>query len=205
MSAEIIRLGATRASTVRCPKNGVIFPQVYRVTGYLWDVEDNTFGETSCLLSDDAKMAASDRKAGPSYTLSPEDARGFANAHWEPIHNLDRNVDTGWLIVRHHRNKDFLEGYQNGLQDTRRDWSNRDASIFRTEYGLFTLEHREATPLCPDHLLGYITNLPEEIMGGVMDWAMVVDSFGAEHDIDVFLPADYVDPFTEMRSQGLIS
>ena len=139
MTAKIIELKNTRMSTIRCQESGIVFPQLYRVTGVFFKLKEGTVQRASCLIDNPEDVVPSDEPAGPAYTLDPTNPQGFANPTWVPIRQLDRNLDDGWVIVRHHANNDCLEAYLDGLQDYEREWRTGDTWVFRSEFGIFTV------------------------------------------------------------------
>jgi hypothetical protein len=127
----------------RHPLNGVCFPHVFRVTRYQSDGSP----------------------AAPYYTLCNRGAYSGEMAcyvrcpQFTVIQALDPQIDTGWVIVRHHSCEKLAAAYLDGCYDNPtpyKDW----AMFFKTPNGIFTVVHRPATPRTPDHLLFYVTKAP---------------------------------------------
>jgi hypothetical protein len=173
MTAKIIELGQYR-STVRA-QNGVQFPQVYRLDGFLYEQ-----GEGDELwVSQDA--------AEPFYTLNDTDASGLANPTWTPITSIEK----GWLIIRHHMRSEFTEGYLDAFMDIRSgDPQQAAGTVYRTKEGIFTLIHRRKARGQVDGLIVYITKMPATngpCEGTWMDrWHIVQEDGSVSHDIDPF-------------------
>ena len=138
--AEIVQLNQYR--TLVKGSNGVKFPQLYRARGFYH--ESN---EPSPLF----------------YTLDETTTGGFANTTHEPIKGFDTTLDSGWLIIRHHMTDELAEGYFDAVYDKKvgREDQQIPDYLFKTATGIFSLQHRECTPGAPDHLVMYVTKVPE--------------------------------------------
>lgn len=146
--ANIIQLENFRNKEPPRRRCGVVFPQLYRVRGFYFDVEGD-------------KPVPSDRPAPVCYTLSPTDECGLAAPTWEAIDRLDWAIDHGWLIVRHHRQLEHAYGYLSAMLDHANELSKGKERLFQDKDGLYTILHRDATRDAPDHLLVFIAQQPD--------------------------------------------
>lgn len=144
MPAKIFDLRSFR-SGLRAP-NGVVFPQLYRVEGYYFDLDGME------------RPVPSSRKAETQYALGDTSHHGLANAQWTPLTKLEPALDAGWIVVRHHMQLALVEGYIDALMDTQ-DTGNPAKTAYKTKEGLFTLLRRAPPPGGPDHLLIYISKV----------------------------------------------
>jgi hypothetical protein len=127
--------------------SGVIFPQLYRASGYYFDLQEKD-GEHIAV--------ANDRKGPYFYTLSPSDTGGFANVTYEEIDRLTPGIDTGWVMIRKHSTQASVDGYFDALEDLIPNWHAAPGFVVvENGFGLFTLRHRAATPGCEDCLVAY--------------------------------------------------
>ena len=179
--AEIIQLEQFRHS-LRAP-SGVAFPTVYRVTGCYWK-------------DPGAALNLEDLKPDPTrphreYSLSSDPSERLANLVCEPIMRLDPVHDCGWVIVRHHRNRDIAEAYFDGLDDGAQN-IKLGQRLWQTADGIFSLHHREARYPCRDCLLIYSLSAQYNVDWPLVDpWCHVVASDGSIFsDPDILLPDD---------------
>lgn len=137
---------ATQGSLITCPENGVVFPTVYRVTGYGHDI-----GE---LMKGNEKKGLPIK---PFYALKDESKENFPYGQFEvtctPITHLDPELDTGWVIVRHHMNESEATGYVQALMDIMEYETDNKACLYKTDQAIFTVIHRDKSPDGEDHLL----------------------------------------------------
>jgi|GEM_PF-2175099 len=149
--AKIIQLDTFRTS-VRSKHGNISFPQLYRAQGFYWNEP----------INDHAHPTPSDRPAPHFYTLSERDDGGYANVAYTPIRSLDPAIDSGWLLIRHHRKLEEAEGYLSALADFNTGWKGRaPKALFQTKDGLFTLVERKPSPGTPDHLAIYVMLIPD--------------------------------------------
>ncbi|MDB5224479.1 MAG: hypothetical protein JWO43_101 [Candidatus Adlerbacteria bacterium] len=184
MSAKIINLKEVAGSRVR--KNGILFPQIYRYTGYSKYSEDRTLF-TSYSLNLHAAI--------------PGDlAADYLN--WDDItrtevHSLDHETDSGWLIVRHHKNQDALKMYMCGLDDMFPDLHDHRwhlPTYYVTAFGFFSLIIRPARADSTDRLVVYVTQGPaENIPGLIVDHTMIIQSDGSMANDDALWPEPDLD------------
>jgi hypothetical protein len=87
-------------------------------------------------------------------------ALGVVSPEFTVIQALNPQIDAGWVIVRHHSSNEVAEAYLDGISDLSLPYD--ELGYFTTTEGIFTLLHRPATPGKPDHLLVYVTKVPEE-------------------------------------------
>jgi hypothetical protein len=87
------------------------------------------------------------------YTFYEDDTCGLASTTAEPICKLDPDIDSGWLIARHHRGPEAFNGYVIAVIDLGDD-ENSGTSLrgFQTKEGFFTLLQRPAAKRRPEHL-----------------------------------------------------
>lgn len=158
---KIIELSSFRAGFKA--SNGVVFPQLYRVEGYYFDV---VVGQT----------VASGRPAPPEYSLEEKDRyRGIANATWTPVTKLDPKKDSGWIVVRHHMQSAFVEGYFDALVDLT---VLETGEAFGTKQGRFTVLKRAAPAGAKDHLLLFVTKVQLQSGEYAGEW---VDAWSIVH------------------------
>ena len=184
MAAKIIELSEYK-STIRSKRNGVAFPTIYRAQGYFYGEE--------------GLAGARGEEGAVFYTLSKNDANGYRDVAYEPIRGFSEE-DTGWLILRHHPNRDNVEGYLDAQCDSGIRNPSGGLSIFQTKEGLFSLLHRPAVPGCPDKLVVYVTRGPDPFVGnafadtygdGWMDHHQIVQVDGSlTEDPDIMLPPE---------------
>jgi hypothetical protein len=170
--AKIIQLDEYRKSGVLCEPLGVVFPQPHRLTGAFW--KDSPEG-----------LVADPDSQWTEYTLASDDDGHLANAKFEPISHLSRDLDAGWVIVRHHFSEPHVDGYISACLDLEEEMGGR--VTFRTDRGLFTIIHRAARKGCPDHLLIYAATIPHPMMG-TAEWTKVLDADGNELPDSVTYP-----------------
>src|ERR1700690_2843037 len=113
MDAKILTLTSARRGPVRCQETGVVFPVVYRVTGYYHKLREGAVITHGCLVqSNDDLVPDLDSPDKPSYTLDTEPASvHYANPIWKSIQTLDPAVDSGYVFVRHHRSRESMSAY----------------------------------------------------------------------------------------------
>lgn len=182
--AQVIKLPSPELSSIR-GKDGRRFPQLYRGVGYEWDGSDT---ENPHIVTD---LKPSDRVSAPFYTLSTEDLGGLSKVEWTPINQLSSEIDSGWVIVRHHLNRDRLEGYLDGASDLISYPKDPCALwVFQTKHGLYTVQHRPATATCPDLLLAYTYSEYDAVNDVWFPEYIVVDKDGTVHDGDILEPED---------------
>jgi hypothetical protein len=184
MTTKIIRLDQYRGGIKHA---GIVFPQVYRATGYSWTFADPI---TQTDLIPDTRYFH-----GPFYVLDDTDRGTLSNAKFEPIDRLDPSVDRGWVIVRHHPGEVLMDGYLRGYWDMRVIGfdQNLGAIVYRTKNGIFTCVHREAMPNKPDHLLIFIGRGVVQrgrFSGLEVDNVEVIDPLGKDLDDSIFAEYD---------------
>jgi len=176
MSAKIIELKRYRSS-MRNRHNGIVFPQLYRLTGTYYDEVkdgDNVVG-----------LIPGNQPAGPYYTLSDEDDAGICNTRFEAITGFTPGIDSGWLIIRHHMRPEFLEGYLDGYFDLAKRMDDGSRLAYRTEKGLFTIARRPPHEGKPDHLVVYVTKIPVPTFDSPMG---VIDVGGWMNSVQIVHP-----------------
>jgi hypothetical protein len=94
------------------------------------------------------------------YTLSDEPTSHLANIKFEAITKLDPSIDKGWVIVRHHRTREHVDGYLNGQYDSEPDRERFGRMVWQTKAGIFSITNRPAIHSCRDHLLVYACDIP---------------------------------------------
>lgn len=203
MTAKIITLSNVRRSSIVCQETGVVFPQVYRLTGNVWEFKDGRNPE-GCMIKDWDEIQPSEEKAFPSYTL--EHGREYSKLstpRWEPITHLDPIIDTGWLIVRYHASREAAEGYVDAMIDTNpHDTSIERWGTFQTEFGLFSILHRQAAKQTRDCLLVFTTKAPHPL--GPVDWFHVIGPDREVLDGDALYPDDdveYMKPLVDILNE----
>jgi hypothetical protein len=159
--------------------SGIRFPHLYRVTGFSWAAD-----ETGRLIPD------TKYPCGPFYTLDDADRGSLCNTKYEPISCPDSSIDRGWIVVRHHRSTEALDGYMNGYSDMEFAGfdENPGAVVYQTKTGLFTCVHRPATPGRPEPLLIYVVRgtIPDGPGAGMSaDDNKIIDCHGKELDDSV--------------------
>lgn len=142
MPAKVFEIDAYR-SGFRAP-NGVVFPELYRVEGCYFEP------------AEDGSVMPTNRAAPIDYSLSIHTDPGLANPKWSPIRRLEPLKDVGWVIVRHHMQRAFVEGYFDALSDKT---VLEAVSLYATKEGLFTVLRMMPPPGAPDHLLIYVTKV----------------------------------------------
>jgi hypothetical protein len=182
MGAKIISLNEYK-STVRSSRNGVAFPTIYQAQGYCFNVNPE----------------AVDEKGQIFYTLSKDENGGYRDVTYQAIRGFSEE-DTGWLILRHHPNRENVEGYLDALCDLQTKEVPGRRVIFQTNEGLFSLVHREASPDCPDKLVVYVTRAPDPLVthplagkfsNGWLDHHQIIHPDGSlTEDPDILLPPE---------------
>lgn len=180
MSAAIIQLDSYRRGHKHA---GVVFPQLYRVSGFSWEFEDP--------VAQTGKVAGTKWPYGPFYTLEDVDRGILCSTKFEPITRLDRDDDRGWVIVRHHANEVLLDGYMDGFSDLKTAGydENPGAVVYRTAQGLFTCVNRPANPRGPDRLLIFVCKAPlpaGPLAGVLVDEWKIIDPSGNELNDSIF-------------------
>jgi hypothetical protein len=170
---KIIQRSAYRQSGVKCPKNGVVFPQLYRGIGFSWDQ-----ATTGALVPGTERSIL--------YSLQAERRTALANVKWEAIDHLHRGIDTGWVLIRHHITLEHAYGYIAGAIDLMDD-EHVGPMLVQTDVDLFTVVHCDARKGCQDCLLACITPASDAEFG-ILDWIKVIDADGQEHGDEVMHP-----------------
>lgn len=189
MKNKVVTFSTTRRSSVTCEETGVIFPQVFRITGNPFKSKD---GEEAggCILRREDVEPDLESWVDPTYTL--DSSRIFsqlANMLMTPIQKLEQGLDDGIIFVRHHADEATMSGYLDASYDLRYKVFDDKIMSFKTEFGLFSILRRPAHPGGPNCLLIYSTKIPHAI--GEVDWYKVIDSTGNEIDIDdIYSPED---------------
>ena len=171
MAAKIIKLDRFR-SGVRCEPLGLFFPVVYRLTG---------FGFSEC------GNFADKRYPSIQYTLAEEPGVVIADPRYQAITRLDPVHDDGWVMVRHHRSREALSGYLDGLQDLEAV-PHAQGVTYESNDGLFTIVQRDPVKGCPNHLLIYAATTDDDDYDGDCCWTKVVTSTGEVTDDEVLYP-----------------
>lgn len=183
--AQIIKLSTTRTSKVR-GRNGTKFPQLYRGVGYSWDTPDEGYIVNT--------LTPTDEPSTPFYTLQMGYDGGRANVQWTPIDRLLPEIDSGWVIVRKHKSRDALDGYLDGIDDAiSHEKDPCVKSVYETNLGLFTVQHRPAKPGLTDLLLVYSYSVQEPVMNTWVPEYVVIDRDGNVHDGDILFPENPAD------------
>lgn len=138
MAGNVIHLSEYK-STVRSDRNRVAFPTVYRARG---------------------RYCVSDTPGPYFYTLAKHDHGGYHDVDYVPIQQLS-DIDTGWVIVRHHPDNANVEGYLDAAGDFEDGTEHSKLQFFRTPQGIFSLLHRPPSVRCEDKLLAYVTRAPD--------------------------------------------
>jgi len=126
----------------------------------------------------------------PTYTLdSAATYADLVKSIVSPIQKLEADIDTGWVIIRHHKNSAALEGYVDALYDTRTGIFEDRWMTFHTEFGLFSILHRSAIKGAADRVLIYTCKIQSPL--GPMDWNKIIGSSGQElSEDDLVSPED---------------
>lgn len=185
LSNIIVFPARTHPGGVCCEPIGVTFPAVHRVTGFFFagDLETRT-----------VDLETRGEKAPLHYTLSDDDKCGLMDCRWDPIDRLDPWKDATSLVIRHHKNRDRVDGYIDALLDLRRDSTEgpTGGTLFQTLEGLFTLAAIETAPWWPGPMLVYGANIPPP-PGSPLDsecWTLVIDPTGQRLDETIFWPPE---------------
>jgi hypothetical protein len=189
--ANVIQLASTRRSTVVCPQSGVVFPQLYRLTGFHFKLREGVEPKGVFIKSAD-DLEQSTNPALPTYTLDMErHPVRISSPALQAISTLDSSIDRGWVVIRHHANANSMEAYVDAICDLEND-HNYDGryGLFETNLGCFSVVHRTATPGTPDWLVVYQTKVADSLDIGSMDFTRVVDSQGMWHDGNILLPKE---------------
>jgi hypothetical protein len=186
MTAKIIQLDSFRVG-YRHWANGIKFPQLYRVTGYGYTLQNE--GQS------DEALVQSTEPEPPSYSLSPDGEFGLALATAEPIRVLDPTIDRGCIIVRHHRSEAAAAGYIDCVMDMpTTDFEETGQMLWETREGIFTLLRRRCGKGRPDNLVAYITTKPIETgpLAGELDVVhhIVLPDGSNTRDADILLDED---------------
>jgi hypothetical protein len=148
VSNNVIHLDKFRIG-LRHWANGVLFPQLYRLTGYHYNAEMDAQGQLRW-------VEGRGEPAEPQYVLSNTyNYAELIDPEVEPINVMTRGIDQGWLIVRHHRSYERALGYIDAIGDF--DAAYCERVLWQTDDGVFTLLHRPAVEGRPDNLIVYIT------------------------------------------------
>jgi hypothetical protein len=84
---------------------------------------------------------------------------GIAGFSTSAINRLNPSVDSGWVIVTHHCNRDSCEGYVEALQQIQ---STCEPAVHVRGQGFFTVTQRPPRDGCPDHLMIYSAELSRD-------------------------------------------
>jgi hypothetical protein len=174
---QIIDLKQYRRSLIRCEATGLAFPKIYRRRGVVWDhkpgANPNSLDD---LIPGNIPVV--------EYTLSIDESdHSIANPAWDEIAHPSAGLDSGWIILRHHKSRDEVKGYINGLYDMQTVW-RPDRMVYQTEAGLFTITQRDPLPGRPAPLIAWATTVPHPRFGED-DWVKVLGADGAEHAAEV--------------------
>lgn len=178
--SQIIELKQFRRSSIRCPAVGLVFPQLYRRRGVEWTFKE---GEDATNFSE---LIPGDRPEILYSLAVQEDDDAIANSEWDAIEHPSAEYESGWLIVRHHKSYERVEGYldAHGDLDTR---GRVNRMVFQTTAGLFTIVERDPLPGRPTPLIVYTTRVPHPLVGEDC-WTKVLGLDGAEVDPASLLP-----------------
>jgi len=192
MSAKIIPLDRFR-SGVHCAPGGFYFPVVYRLTGVCWKPREGLTVE-QCSVPDD--LVPDDNRPVTEYTLSDEPTLHITRTTFTAINRLDPVLDSGWLIVRYHRNGADADGYTDATLDLG-PASGLVPVLWRTHDGIFSLCTRPPREGCPNHLLVYAARVPflhpspfDEGPWIEGQWSRVIRCDGSVASDDVLYPDD---------------
>lgn len=202
MTAKIIRLTNAKRGQIRCAENGVVFPQVFRLTGFNFRFKEGIDPKSTFIESLEDIEAALGSPVRPSYTLDMEKTYArIANPRWEPIHQLDPAIDDGVVYIRHHRTADRLDAYIDGIMDLESHDEYADSRFlsFETDFGYFTVLHRRPNEGAANHVLVYSTKVVDPTDMGLMDWHRVIGPDGKDLDIDDLDPPDVQEQFTAVQ------
>jgi hypothetical protein len=162
MTATIISLADFRRGRIRCPDLDLAFPQVYRLTGFLFTLKDDE------LVATDQPYTA--------YTLgTTKNLVRIADPRFTPIDHLDPALDSGWVTVRHHANMDRAQGYLIACVDI--GPSNAGQLLWSTPVGIFSCVETPARAGCPDHLLIHLATTEKPQFED--EWATVIGPDGS--------------------------
>jgi hypothetical protein len=181
---------------VRCKETGVVFPQLFRVTGYAYKFKEGRSFVHDMIESCDDLEPNREKPIVPYFTLNCDEAMACAEAKWESIDYLDPEVDTGLVYIRHHATSKEMEAYLDAIDDTEDYAIASRWSSYQTEFGCFTLLRRHAheNALVTSALV-YITKVQDRVIGGLIDWYTVIGPRGEEFTIEDLLPRDVVDQY----------
>ncbi len=144
--------------------NGVLFPQLYRLTGYYYNAEMET-DEQFRLLEGRGEPAE------PQYLLSNTgNYAELVDPEVEPINVMTPGIDRGWLVIRHHRSHERAKGYIDAIGDF--DAAHCERVLWQTDDGVFTLLHRPAVEGRPDNLIIYVTEQVRTSAFDLPPWEM---------------------------------
>lgn len=197
---KILKLSGVRRSNIRCPETGVVFPQLYRLSGFKYQLKEGVALIDGMINSSD-DIEPSNEASAPYYTLDANmPPRDVAYPKLTVIHHLDSQIDTGWIIVRHHQSWAAMDAYIDAVQDLQRhDEPGEYWYSYDTDLGCFTVVHRPATVGAPDCLLVYQTKVADNFAGGTMNWTKVVDSSGEVHDEDYLYPPEVQEEYRPLQ------
>lgn len=202
MSANIIQLPNAKRSRIKCQETGVIFPQVYRLTGFGMKFKEGKGPTKHGFIENDDDMEPDlASPILPSYTLDTERVYAtLGHPKWEPISHLDPTIDEGYVYVRHHENLDAMEGYIDALYDTETYDIEDNFLSFNTDFGCFTILHRKANREAVSHALVYRTKIADSIGGGTLDWSKVIGPGGEELDMDNLSPPEIIERYAPLKA-----
>ena len=203
MSASIIKLPTAKRGRVRCVETGVVFPQLYRLTGRCWKLKEGRELKDGFIQNNDDLEPGEEIE--PSYTLDSERSYAqIADPRWEPIKTLDPGVDKGWIIIRHHQSRGDVETYLDAMYDTETydEFGEERFMAFETDFGSFTILHRLANRGAQDCVVIYKTKVEDQLTGrgAMMDWHKVIGPDGKELDIDDLDPPEIQQGFTPIKN-----
>lgn len=192
MSAKIIKLSNYHRTNVHVPSTEIVFPQLYRLTGYCWKFREEAKDTGSALIRDMSELEPNlELPLKPEYTLSREIERtGSALPQWTAIDRIHPNIDSGWVIIRHHETRAHLDGYMAAHADMKKGLFSNDIGAYSFDFGYFTLLHRPAREGTPDHLLVYEADLGTGDLGLPEYWTKVINHEGIECPSDILMPDD---------------
>jgi hypothetical protein len=194
MSTNVTHLTGARRGNVRCPETKVVFPQLFRLTGYAFKFREGRSYVNGLIQTRDDLETDYACPIEPSYTLDQDIAFAPAAPSWKLIQHLDLSVDTGLVYIRHHSNADTMDAYIDAVCDTEQyDMENRWSS-YCTAFGYFTLLHRKAYHGGAQCAVVYTTKLFDEQLDCLIDWYHVIGPCGK-----VLLFEDLLPP--EIRAQ----
>jgi hypothetical protein len=180
MKSNLSTLPTARRGTVFCQEAGVVFPQLFRITGHPFKFKEGKGAQGCILESSDDIEPDFNSFVEPTYTLdSAMTYSNLAESFITPINKLQHDVDgEWWVVVRHHASKAALDGYVDAMCDTRTMAFEGRWMTFNTQFGIFSILRRPPTVGAPTGVLIYKTQIISPL--GPMDWCKIIDSSGNE-------------------------